>query len=612
MAEEDLFAAPGEPHDPPPDIDDAPPPPWEQPPPPDWDDFPASEPGTPPGRPQGRAEANAEHAHDVAQDCLAACQGGTGDELLDMCNSILAAEVVTDLWEPSRRRLWRRTIEVLRSIYGDFGTDTVNFADLPELEEAPRTVQRLVAQIAGRTDVPTNPFAAWAALCDRLRIEASAEAAANYAALAGSDAAVEEMLAAWRDIPAPASATEESRTTHTRTAEQWETAAVEAAATAPTGRWSFGLPSLDYALTAQHGDGTFAEPLGSVADGEFFVVAAPTGNGKSAMARPMAAGLAQDLRNAGRRDDKVLICITEESPTIVYKAAGLGTGQSRHHLADQVVIANCGASRVRIVHAVWSLVVDAFEKSKASGRPITECGLPRFVLWDYIGGTAEAGEAGDTVAMERNANLALRGFAGWNVDDMETFSGQRFAEFAGMPWPTGMEMWRPAVIAFAQFVKLKEPTWWDPDNPKCNRADFVVDNIDGTEAWPLRAGDFRVPAQTEVRGSGVLINHATTLMFLHRSRPARNPKIVDQATGRVRLADDRARVLLIKTRNGATTPVVSMRFDSNPEGLRGQWYDPLEKVLVSSGVPLADGYTGDGDPLLPPRAGSRSADLVLY
>lgn len=578
-------------------------------PPPDFDDV------APPDDEAGMTAAPARdeggHAHRVAVGCVAACAGKTGQDLLAMCTSILGADVVAAVWEPSRRRAWQRTYEVLRSVYADFPLDVVDFDDLPELDEAPAVVRNLVGDIRAAHHRPTNPFAAWTALCDRLRVSVSAAAAADYAGLHHGPATLDELLHAWRAIPAPASATDEARSVHTRTAAEWETVAREAAAVAPPGRWSFGLPSLDYALTGQNGDGTFSEPVGSLADGEFMVIAAATGNGKSAFARPAAAALAQDLCNTGRTRDKVLICITEESPEIVYKAAGLGTGQSRHHLADQVVIANCGASRTRIIHAVWALVKDAFEASKASGRPITECGLPRVIIWDYIGGTAEAGEPGDTVAMERNANLALRGLAGWNVDDMETFTGERFAEYAGMPWPAGMTMWRPAVIAFAQFVKLREPTWWNPDAAKCVRSDFVIEDGVGDEAWELRPGDFRVPTQAEVRGSGVLINHATTLLILHRSRPKAERRL-DAATGRVHLTDSRARVLLAKTRNGATLPVVTLRFDSQPSGLRGQWWDPLEAGIIAAGVPLGAGYTGPGDPLLPPRPARFGAELVPY
>ena len=136
----------------------------------------------------------------------------------------------------------------------------------------------------------------------------------------------------------------------------------------------------------------------------------------------------------------------------------------------------------------------------------------------------------------------------------------------------------------------------------CSEADYSVENADGTPGWQIKPGDYVVPTRSEIRGSGVLQNHLTSLSVAHRSRPQKNEKITDPATGRVRLEDDRGRIIFLKTRNGADLKFIPMLFDSNPEGLRGQYYDLLaERAIAGGKLPTAASYTQEGDPILPPR-----------
>jgi hypothetical protein len=272
-----------------------------------------------------------------------------------------------------------------------------------------------------------------------------------------------------------------------------------------------------------------------------------------------------------------------------------------------------GASRGRLMHSVWDQVISAYHRSQETGQPIVNCGLPSMIVLDYLGGIVSPGEGADTTAMENTANLILRGFCGWDILGMEQFSGESFAAYAGMSWPEGMENFRPAVLGFAQFRKLSDPLWYDPTQKSCSVDDFVVQNPDGSAGWEVRTGDFRIPTQGEIRGSGVVANHATSILVFHRSRPQRNPKVVDPATGRIRLADWRARWILVKTRNGSDLPFIEMRFDSNPSGLRGQFYDFRAEIAIRKGL-LAptDCYQEEGDPILPHRPIVGVFDGVAY
>ena len=207
----------------------------------------------------------------------------------------------------------------------------------------------------------------------------------------------------------------------------------------------------------------------------------------------------------------------------------------------------------------------------------------------------------------------MRGIAAWDVQFMEEFSGESFAAYAGMSWPTGMDAFQPAVLGFAQFRKLADPQWYDPNARNASTDDFVVPNADGEPGWEVLPGDFRIPTQGEVRGSGILINHATSLIILHRSRPQKNPKVVDEVTGRIHLVDDRARWLLVKTRNGTDLPFIEMRFDSIPSGLRGQFFDRRAEIAIGMGLlEPTECYQEVGDPLLPHRPVRTPFDGVAY
>jgi len=567
-------------------------------------------------------------AHQVSDDladtavgtlhqCLASCQGRTGAELLDMLSYAISSDQVMSYLDPSERKTFVRLSEIMTSAFGVDRQAAVDWFDIPDLQAAsPRVLRQVsaVRSLIGSKDLPTNPAGTWRALVGRVTRISARGKALHLAQAIDADEPDEVLMDVFRSMVPPSSRTEVVNASFSRSAAEWEAHDRSAAASAAPYRISSGYPTLDWSLTMKNTDGSPAEPLGAFAPGEFHVVAAPTGNGKSAMSRRLITAAAQDLVVGwGRANDRVLICITEESPRIVYEAAGLAAGGQFHHLASNVTIANTGASRRRIVHAVWDQVLTAVHLSRETGISLDQAGLPAMIVWDYIGGTVEAGEPQDTVAMERNANLAMRGFAQWDIDAMEMFSGESFSAYAGMPWPENFGSFKPVVVAFAQFVKLKDPLWYDPTIKGISVSDFVVERPDGSAGWEVRPGDFRLPTQGEVRGSGVLINHATSLLFLHRSRPQKNPKVMDPKTGKFRLVDNRARIMLVKTRNGADLPFIPMQFDSQPSGPRGQFFDVLAEAAIESGkLDPGEAYSESGDPITPPRPCRTPFDSVAY
>lgn len=563
------------------------------------------------------AGATAEQVLDTLRNCLAAMNGRSGQELIDMVLYAMTSKAALSYLDDGRRAVYERLAEVLISEYADAKSRTVDLTDLPGIEVTSGAVQAETAIIVarlGHEDLPKTPTAKWKALVNFVqRIAARQRALALVAAIDAGETD-ENCMQQFRELEPPSTSKTLVNASFSRSAQEWEEADLAAAAEAPGFRISSGYPMLDFAFTQKDGRGIDSEPRGSWGPGELHIFAAPTGNGKSAAARKLITAAAEDLVVGwGREHDKVLLAITEEAPKVVYQVAGLASGQPFHHLAKNVVIATIGASRRRLIHAVWDCVVDAYHRSKETGAPISSCGLPSFVVLDYVGGIVEDGEGADTSAIEKTANLLMRGVAAWDVQMMEEFSGESFAAYAGMSWPSGMDAFQPAVLGFAQFKKLADPQWYDPKARNASVDDFVIPGADGDQGWEVLPGDFRLPTQTEVRGSGILINHATSLIIGHRSRPQKNPKVVDPTTGRVRLMDDRARWLLVKTRNGADVPFVEMRFDSISSGLRGQFFDRRAEIAISLGkLKPTECYKEPGDPILPFRPVRTPFDGISY
>lgn len=573
-------------------------------------------------RPTGPSEPAAEttmeeNVADTLRGCLAAMQDRTGVELIDMLSYALASENVMSYLDPKHRKTYQRLAEVLISEYAEEKSRPVDLTDVPGITTTSRAVQAEMAIIVTRLaapNLPKTPTAAWRALVNHVQRIAARQKALELVEAIDANETDEECMDRFRGMEPPSATKALVNAAYSRSAQEWEEADLAAAAEAPGFRISSGYATLDYAFTQKDGRGKDIEPRGTFGAGELHIFAAPTGNGKSAAARQLITAATQDLVVGwGREHDKVLIAITEEAPKIVYQVARLGKGQEFHHLAKNVVIATIGASRRRLIHAIWDCVVEAYHRSKETGMPISNCGLPSFVVLDYVGGIVEDGESADTSAIEKTANLLMRGVAGWDVQMMEEFSGESFAAYAGMSWPDGMDVFQPAVLGFAQFKKLADPQWYDPNQKSVNIEDFVIPNANGAPGWEVLPGDFRLPTQSEVRGSGVLINHATSLIIGHRSRPQKNPKVVDPITGRVRLTDSRARWLLVKTRNGSDSPFIEMRFDSIPSGLRGQFFDyRAEKAIALGMLRPTDCYAEEGDPILPVRPIRTPFDGIAY
>lgn len=600
-------------YEPPPEDD------YAEPPVPDYDDFDGNDTPPPPGdtRDFGRGDnsgdgdrdrparvMNPARALEALHRVIRGTHGMRSADARTLLHRTTTDRVLVDLLdEDTQRRYLRLTSGLIGEttiLHEDTSLDLFDISAgfARDAWEDLKRIRTLPAEQA-----PKDPHKFLTAEIDVAQMQRAHDSAKVFADACLRREPTEALIELHRSIESPTRQQSVLNADFVRSGTDWITSYNASNSASSKLRLSSGLPSVDLACTEESKTpGVLAEPKGTFGCGEFWVFPAGTGNGKSAFARPLATSMALDLINWGLTDAKVLLAFVEESAKIILRASRTDEGARYNHVSDNLMLANIGASRVRLTQAVYKCVMDAEDQAMSSGRPITHF-LPWVIMLDYIGGPKANGES-DAAAIETNADLLLRGFAAWNEADMELFSGLSYSQYSGRKWPEGMDDFQPAVICFAQLLgKVNKPQKYTDGKDDVTK--FTVENADGSLGWAVRAGDLFVPEQSDVRGSSVLMNHATGVVFLHRSRPHGNQPVLDPVTGKKRLSDTRARLIFGKTRNAVSKPFADMEFDSNPEGSRGMFYDRRAIEAMKRGFLTdvdTDVWTQDGDPMLPLRA----------
>lgn len=474
---------------------------------------------------------------------------------------------------------------------------------LPSKRAFSARVVSLHEAVCNRIGSVEDAYLTWNALLDELRIAESRRAAQTFiAALSAKDnpdalAEAHQKVAASSPVRAASAAKRRVDRRATAVYEEWS-----ANQTGTSGmRLSCGLASIDVALTPK------GRPVGFIAPGEQVLMAGDTGTGKTSMCYAIAAAMTNDVIAWGLPDGLVVLVHTEEEEKDKIEGMRMAPGQRFSHLGNNLVVQNVGTSRQAVVTLLYDLVMDADERSGESGRPITDF-LPYVVILDYIQALSEVGET-EVVSTQKSAEFIMRGVQAWNPEELYKFSGVSFADYAGYEWPAGMERHRVAVVTFAQLIKIDSRTnFYDP-NSKSPLTDFALEYQDGDPVvrpwtgpdgrqycWEVKPGDARLLGRNEVRGHGQILQNATALLFLHRSRPTNNPKVGDH------LQDRRARIQLGKTRNGSGQKFVPLEFDLQPDGPKAQYFDPTGFAAVQQGtIAPNDIFTQYGDPICPRR-----------
>jgi hypothetical protein len=529
---------------------------------------------------------------------LASQHGRESSEVVSTVRRLSASSKVLDLLDESTISVFEGVFEVLLFEAASVdGVGVVNFDDMPNARNYRKSVRLELERLAelSRIESLTNPFGEWDAMCEAVQADECLRGAQKLIGAIESKANAEEKMRLHRTLPAPTARRAVLNNEWSKPASAWVDEAEAYAANRSSLALSSGYPSLDSAVTVT------GDPVGFIKPGEFWVIGAGTGHGKSAFIRRVVVSMLQDLTDGwGFPDARGILAFTEEEADDVARAAMVGRGQPFHHLAGNLILAKVGQSRERLIKALFDVVIEAYHKAKETGRPITEF-LTYYYVLDYIQGIHEEGENPDGEAIAKTADLLMRGIAAWDVEMMSTISGVDFREYAGMDWPSGMENHRVAVIAMSQLRKEGSDIYFR--SGKSSPSDFAVVDANGQVCWQPRENDYAIPDRSDLRGSGVLLNHATGLIFLHRSQPTAS-QVKDPVTGKtIRLSDTRARFIVPKARKSVSMPYIPMRFDTNPEGFRGQFYDDLAHVhgVEEGRLHVTEAYQRQGDPMLPVR-----------
>ena len=532
-------------------------------------------------------------------------------------NAVVMSEI-----EPEERELYGGVYDVLLHECSNNPTGVLEYSLVltsPVLDVYPDAVRAELAAVAALGVLEGTAFSRWQSLREKIARKRSRHEATHFVRLIDDKATVDDLMEAHAKIEPPTVRQSVAQHRKVRTAREVDADAKAVLTSQSKMRFSSGLRTLDLALTGR------GEPIGFVAPGEQNVIAGITGTGKSSFSYSILAGMTQDLINWGLPNAYVVLFHTEESSADKVEASGLQEGGRFHHLAGNVVVADIGSSRRRITETLYDLVIDAKKRADLTGLPIRDF-LPYIVMLDYIQAITGERQEEATKASETTAELMLRGIQAWRPDEMAKFSGLSFQDYAGQAWPDGMENHEVAVITFAQLTKQDDDKMaFRSGSPKSHPlSDFTLEDTrptpvwrdpsgEGGWLWEVREGDSRILRQNAIRGSGIILQNATNILFLHRSRPYNNPARVDPVTGERHLEDTRARLIPEKTRNGSSAGAIPMAFDVDQHGPKARYYDPHAELALAQGRFTPDAtWTEPGDPILPPRLKARPLFGVRY
>lgn len=552
---------------------------------------------------------------------LAGCHQKTTSELSEVVNQISAAEQVLEFLEDEQKATYASILELLLDTATNSRGVAVDFSDIPLralYDQAVREELDKVLRIAvDGENVPADPSKEFFALREAVQRERARNGAMRYAKAIDNQVSVEDLVKEFAKVEPPTTRKASTRARAARSVSQM--AAEHHMATAGTQkiRLSSGYRTMDLALTGK------GDPLGFIGLGEGMVVAGPTGTGKSSWTYGVVPSMAQDLINWGKKFAKVMFLHTEEESIDKANAMDILPGQPLSHLADNMIIVAVGTSRKLMAMAIYDVVLDATISARETGLPVTEF-LPYAIVLDYIQSLSEQGES-EVVATATTSEFGLRGVQAWNPEEMAKFSGISYREYTGAPWPEGMENHRVAVIYMAQLVKQDDKSLlFRPGNRDSNYADFALEDTDQTPvwrdptnsgwSWEVKEGDLRLFKQNAIRGSGIILQNATTIMILHRSRAYNNPKSsLPSPDGRPHLEDVRSRFLLDKVRTGSQLKFVPMTFDLDHKGFRARYIDAVAEEAMRQGRFQPDQtFQRSGDPILPRRPAASTLATVRY
>lgn len=438
------------------------------------------------------------------------------------------------------------------------------------------------------------------------RVYVSAKAAARFNNAVMNPFPVAERVAAYKNVVAnPPTALDEGgdRSSNDTVAEMLSKAADQSVGKLTM---SSGFPSLDANVSTLEG-----QEVGYVRSGQLVVFVAPSGSGKTSAFNTIVPAGVQDIVNQGHRGNVIYIH-NEDETSDLFENMGIYPGSKFQHLQHHMV-ATKTSSREEVVKLLYREIRDAQRASVSKELPIHTL-VPPAIFIDYFQAlTAEMDGGNEVTATANTADLLLNGFANLDPVAIKKFSGISYEEYTGEAWPAGLEGTEMCVITTAQLL-LKGNSAQSPFDPE--RHDwrgYAAANAADEPAWDLQPGDFPMAKLDDIRGSTKIIQHATLIIGLHRSRSRNNPGNSKTPEGYNSLQDTRGFFTILKTRNGQKEPVCSMEFNLQRNGgKKAQYIDSKAEAFLHKLDYDVHTFKVSGDPIVPRREKVSKMSEVNY
>jgi hypothetical protein len=260
-------------------------------------------------------------------------------------------------------------------------------------------------------------------------------------------------------------------------------------------------------------------------------------------------------------------------------------------------------------------VLRAKRLAAETGLPVRSF-MPPAVYSDYYQSLSSPNDKGnETVSTATTADLLLYGIANCDPVACRTFSGISFQEYTGEAWPDGLEGWGTLVVVTAQLLLKGNAKPFNPE--KDNWREYAAADALDQPVWQPQAGDYPLAKLDDIRGATKIIQHATTIIGLHRPRPRNNPETGVAANGYPTLTDTRGFFTILKARFGQRMLVVPMEFNRQRNGgTKAQYIDAAAEAAIvrpeSSMRYDQELFRHSGDPLIPLRPRRSKMKTVRY
>jgi hypothetical protein len=371
---------------------------------------------------------------------------------------------------------------------------------------------------------------------------------------------------------------------------------------------SSGFASLDTALWTRK---EFPKGLGR--SGQLVVVVAPSGSGKSSWINTALPAAVMDVARQGHAG-RVLFHHNEDETADIFESMGLAPGKRYGALAENVAWIKT-TSREEFVKFFYREVLRAKRLSAETGLPVRSF-MPPAVYSDYYQSLSSPNDKGnETVSTATTADMLLYGIANCDPVACRTFSGISFQEYTGEAWPDGLEGWGTLVVVTAQLLLKGNAKPFNPE--KDNWRDYAAADALDNPVWQPQAGDYPLAKLDDIRGATKIIQHATTIVGLHRPRPRNNPEVGVGSNGYPTLADTRGFFTILKARFGQRMLVVPMEFNRQRNGgTKAQYIDAAaEAAMARPGSTMRydeELFRNSGDPITPLRPRRSRMKSVRY